>query len=145
MFGRDRAEVVTVPSGLDEPRLTRQQENERRAAVLERRLNTPSTFADRKAAAVAVEPQMVFMGMSDHVVTRGINDPTHEVIEVELWYERDHPARTYYRIPPHGVLQPTTETTGKETEVRSLGTLKTKPRFAGCFEPSPPDPPARQV
>jgi hypothetical protein len=39
------------------------------------------------------------MGTSEHVMSRGINDPRHEVVEVELYYDKHHPCRRYFRFP----------------------------------------------
>jgi hypothetical protein len=116
------------------------------AQVLERRLNTPSTFDSRKAAAAPPpEQRLVFMGTTEKVLSRGINDTQHEVIEVELYFDAEHSTRTYYRLPG-GVLQATVDNTSKTNTTVELPPMKTKPRFdSGLWPECPPDVPAKTV
>ena len=126
--------------------MTQQDINERRARVLERKLNTPSTFADRRREAQAVPPdrELVSLGISEQVLTQGMNSPEHSVVEVELFFDRRHPTRTFYRTPG-GLLQAAFETAGKADTVVTHRPIQGKPRLNGAHEPSPPDPPSRPV
>ena len=127
------------------PRMTQQDINEHRARVLERKLNTPSTFADRKAQAVVPpDRQLVSMGTSEQMLTQGINDPEHSVIEVELFYNRQHPTKMFYRTAG-GLLQAASDTAGKEDNAVKLRPTAGKARLSGAYEPSQPDPAPRPV
>ena len=88
--------------------------------------------------------QTVFMGTTEQVVSQGMHNPEHSVVEVELFFDRRHPSRLYYRTPG-GVLLAYTETTGKEETKVTLRPIAVRPRLGGAHEPSPPDPPARPV
>ena len=148
MFKREPS--VGQPAPVDEvepppPAMTRAELNERRARALERKLTTPSTFATRRAAQPE-EPgrQLVFMGTSERVLTTGMHDARHSVVQVELYYDKEHPARVYFRTPG-GVLQSVGEISGKEDDVTPLGYISRQTRLPGAFEPSPADPPPRPV
>lgn len=78
------------------------------------------------------------------VLSQGMNSPEHSVVEVELFFDRQHPASTYYRTPG-GVLQACFETAGKGDSVVTHRPIQGKPRLSGAHEPSPPDPAARPV
>jgi len=43
--------------------------------------------------------QTVFMGTTEQVVSQGMHNPEHSVVEVELFFDRRHPSRLYYRTP----------------------------------------------
>jgi hypothetical protein len=127
------------------PRMTAQELAEHRAAALERRLNTPSSFASRRA--VQPEPpgrQLVSMGVSEKVLTSGMHNARHTVVQVELFFDKEHPAKVYYRTPG-GVLQSTVEISGKEDDVTALAPISSETRLPGAYEPSPADPPPRPV
>ena len=126
--------------------MTQQDLNEHRGRTLERKLNTPSTFATRRREAQAAPPdrELVSLGTTEQVFSQGINSPEHAVVEVELFFDRRHPTNTFYRTPG-GVLQATFETAGKEDNAVKLRPTAGKARLSGTHEPSPPDPPARPV
>ncbi len=84
------------------------------------------------------------MGVSEKVLTSGMHHARHSVVEVELFFDKEHPAEVYYRTPG-GVLQSTVEISGKEDDVTSLGHISPQTRLPGAFEPSPPDPAPRAV
>ena len=65
-------------------------------------------------------------------------------LEVELFFDKQHPSRLFFRTPG-GVLLACSETAGKEETVVKLRPTTGKARLAGAYEPSPPDPPARPV
>ncbi len=125
--------------------MTQQDINDHRARALERKLNTPSTFADRRREAQAVPPrELVSMGTTEQVITQGMNSPEHSVVEVELFFDRRHPTQTFFRTAT-GVLQAAFEIGGKEDDVVTHRPIAVRPRLAGAHEPSPPDPPARPI
>jgi len=150
VFRRDASSPA--PSSREEdaepgrPRMTQQDLNEHRGRALERKLNTPSTFATRRRGAQAVPPdrELVSMGTTEQVVTQGMHEPEHSVVQVELFFDRRHPSRLYYRTPG-GVLLACSETAGKEDTVVTHRPIAVRPRLAGAHEPSPPDPPARPI
>ena len=88
--------------------------------------------------------ELVSLGTSEQVFSQGINSPEHAVVEVELFFDRRHPTKTYYRTPG-GVLQAAFETAGKADTVVTHRPMAVRPRLGGAYEPSPPDPPARPV
>lgn len=84
------------------------------------------------------------MGRDERPLTSGMHDPQHGVVEVELYFERDHPINRYYRLPG-GVMQPITDTVGKEDTVTRHRPMNSRTRLAGSFPEAQADPPPRPV
>ena len=84
------------------------------------------------------------MGTTEQVITQGMHSPEHAVVEVELFFDKQHPSRLFFRTPG-GVLLACSETAGKDDSVVTHRPIQGKPRLSGAHEPSAPDPPARPV
>ncbi len=112
--------------------------------MLERRLNTPSTFASRQASAIPPRRVLVSMGTCER--TFATNTRGDVAVGVfELYFEKERPSRRWYRMIPHGDLQPMFDDSTVAERTTPLGEFSASRRPDGAYNPSPPDPPARPV
>lgn len=152
MFGRDRAAEVEdhaadpmVHVAPSVPAMTAEQR-------MRRFFNTPSNLASRKAEREAAgiparpAPQLVSDGITEHVQRKPRQGSRHipgddvEVIEVELYHERQHTARRYYRYVGDTTIYPLFDTSTEPIHtVQPLGTVQAAGFSSGIHSAGRPD------
>ena len=104
----------------------------------------PSSFASRKAEAQArgdgTAPLLVFMGVSEQTVTTNTRGDVR-VVEVALYHEKQHPARRWFRMLPHGQLTPMFEADSNTDTVTPIGRVRGGLRFPNRYPDAAPDEP----
>lgn len=115
----------------------------------EARAFQPSTFASRRAAATHKDTgrRLVSMGQSQFT-QRNTSTGEIELIDVELYYDRDRPRNRFARFPGYTNLVPLQDDSRPAEQPQSLGTLKNgrlgRPNVS-AYPDSPPDLPPRAV
>jgi hypothetical protein len=143
MFARDKRPVDATPDETPAPQ-PRQKVQPKDAKAFR-----PSSFATRRAQADKANrqravPRIASLGKSDHMQRN--RQGGVDVLEVEQFYDIDHPARRFVAFPGYR-MTPTSEDR-RDDEVTPLGTVRGRRLHrpeTSAFEPPLPDQPPRPV
>ncbi len=114
----------------------------------------PSTFASRRAENVAAGrtelPQRIAtLGVVktplDMPGRAGREGGAPRIVDIEYFFDVDHPAKRYRRVLPYGALERLDRVTGAEDSVQDMGFIPRSSRPAGAFAPAADDPPPERV
>ena len=108
----------------------------------------PSSFASRAAVTRhhPTEQRLVSLGGSEF--RQRTRDGGVEILEVEMFFDRDKPMDRYARFPGHQVLTPLQDNSRQTEEVTALPPIRGRKLHrpdSSAFEPALPDQPPRLI